>query len=992
MRSWSMAPITGPWLTRRGAARSMLAMTRTELGARGLVAVWLCGVTLGGCGDDGSGTGGSTSGGESTSEPGASTTTPTPTTGDGTSVGPTDPSTTTGPQPTTGVNETGDSSGTAPVCGDGNVDAGEDCDDENDSNQDACLNTCEAASCGDFFVQDGVEDCDDGNTDNFDGCTNTCVAATCSAGGATRGSAIAISPDDSRVVAVNRDAGTVTVFSVDYTDGLPALTVVDELDVGAEPWQVAIDPCGTTAYVVLRKDQKVVEIRNIHETPEIGGEVVVGSEPTALALTPNGTKLYVANWVDGTLSVIDPSDLSVTGTVDLNAALVGHPKKFLGDVMPRPALAHPRALAITGNGDDSDDDEKVYVTEYFAQRIAAEAGDGKNADVNHEGLVYAVNVSDDAVKVVELAPIADTTFADANMGVTGCYPNQLQSVTVNGGFAYVSSTCASPEGPIGFKNNTHPVVSVIDTATDMEVPAGTTNLTKNFTAQYGAKMTPDDKARRFPHVPNDIGFLPGSGVAYLAANGADAVFRVVYDQAAGTVMAVGNQMAPDFINLTPAELKGTPEQGQNPIGIAVANAQPFAFVNNDVTRNVSALDFAKQIVAGSDADDARVVPSSPMPMDPAEQSAARGKHFFNTGLGRWSLNGQAWGSCQACHVDGLTDNVTWYFGRGPRQSTSLDASYAEGDPTDQRIFNWTAVFDDMADFEGNTRGTSGGVGALVSFADPNMDPKNADRLDLASAMLFPPAGAAGLNGSAQEVTDDDSVIKDWNDIKTYIQTIRPPRAPSNLDPAMVMAGETIFQDLAQGGRCQGCHGGAKWTISQLFYTSSGATNAALSNAAWNGANLVLAGFPAMVLPSANPLNQKMRFGNAANDQIQCMLRAVGTFGTSPMGVGVAELRQDMTTPAQGNGMDSVGYNPPSLFGLGTGAPFFHAGNARTLEESLSSTFGTHWKSLTKNANFLSQNGDREKLVAYLLSIDADKPVVAIPAMAGDQGGDFCAAP
>ena len=92
----------------------------------------------------------------------------------------------------------------------------------------------------------------------------------------------------------------------------------------------------------------------------------------------------------------------------------------------------------------------------------------------------------------------------------------------------------------------------------------------------------------------------------------------------------------------------------------------------------------------------------------------RGKRFFNTGLARWSLRARAGARARSCHTDGLTDNVTWYFARGPRQSTSLDGSFASKDPDDQRIFNWTAIFDEVDDFENNTRGVSGGVGAIVS--------------------------------------------------------------------------------------------------------------------------------------------------------------------------------------------------------------------------------------------------------------------------------------
>jgi hypothetical protein len=68
--------------------------------------------------------------------------------------------------------------------------------------------------------------------------------------------------------------------------------------------------------------------------------------------------------------------MAVTSTIDLNAALVG--TGLLGQVAARPALAHPRSVAISNNGDDSDDDEIAYVTEYFAaaaRPLASEASE-----------------------------------------------------------------------------------------------------------------------------------------------------------------------------------------------------------------------------------------------------------------------------------------------------------------------------------------------------------------------------------------------------------------------------------------------------------------------------------------------------------------------------------------------------------------------------------------------------------------------------------------
>ncbi len=63
-------------------------------------------------------------------------------------------------------------------CGDGTVDPGEQCDDANLDESDACTSLCLLAACGDGFVQ-GDEQCDDGNQANLDACTNTCTLPRC---------------------------------------------------------------------------------------------------------------------------------------------------------------------------------------------------------------------------------------------------------------------------------------------------------------------------------------------------------------------------------------------------------------------------------------------------------------------------------------------------------------------------------------------------------------------------------------------------------------------------------------------------------------------------------------------------------------------------------------------------------------------------------------------------------------------------------------------
>lgn len=66
---------------------------------------------------------------------------------------------------------------TVTKCGDGKPGMGEICDDGNTNNSDACLDTCQAATCGDGFQQMNVENCDLGGQNGMydSGCSLTCT-------------------------------------------------------------------------------------------------------------------------------------------------------------------------------------------------------------------------------------------------------------------------------------------------------------------------------------------------------------------------------------------------------------------------------------------------------------------------------------------------------------------------------------------------------------------------------------------------------------------------------------------------------------------------------------------------------------------------------------------------------------------------------------------------------------------------------------------------
>ncbi|NMC71181.1 MAG: DUF4215 domain-containing protein, partial [Myxococcales bacterium] len=69
-------------------------------------------------------------------------------------------------------------------CGNGVVEAGEECDDGNSLNDDGCTVLCTFPRCGDGLLDRSSEECDDRNADPGDGCDPNCWRedATCGNG------------------------------------------------------------------------------------------------------------------------------------------------------------------------------------------------------------------------------------------------------------------------------------------------------------------------------------------------------------------------------------------------------------------------------------------------------------------------------------------------------------------------------------------------------------------------------------------------------------------------------------------------------------------------------------------------------------------------------------------------------------------------------------------------------------------------------------------
>jgi serine/threonine protein kinase, bacterial len=235
---------------------------------------------------------------------------------------------------------------------------------------------------------------------------------------------IAISADGRRVYATNRDDNTVSV--IDPTTNEVVRTF--RLDGNDGPEGIAVHPDGRTVYVVNNGSSTVDAINTA--TGEVRRTVQTDPSPTDVAVAQDGRAVYVTS-IAGSFSRFIPGS----------------------DVRALVEDGRPQSLTLTR------DNRTAYVTGYDGNLIAVDLARGRVTDripvgngpdgvalSPDERTAYVVNIEDDAVSVVDLA--SKSTVATIDVG------DRPISVALHpdGRTAYVT-------------NNESRSVSVIDTAT-----------------------------------------------------------------------------------------------------------------------------------------------------------------------------------------------------------------------------------------------------------------------------------------------------------------------------------------------------------------------------------------------------------------------------------------------------------------------------------------------------------------------------------------------
>ena len=446
-----------------------------------------------------------------------------------------------------------------------------------------------------------------------------------------------------------------------------------------------------------------------------------------------------------------------------------------------------------------------------------------------------------------------------------------------------------------------------------------------------------------------LGRLFANDIVAIDANEAGTDFLIVSRGGNYVLRATGGTNIPLTIN-APGVVRF--QTGNIPNGVAINPNGRLAYVNNEVGCSVSILDLQSNTVLQRD------VESCTLP-DPGshEHGVRLGKLVFFTALGvpdnglvgtpirnivplafRGKQSDNGWSTCASCHPKGLSDHVTWMFGDGPRGAIPLDALYSKINVAhDTHINNWSAVRDSVTDFNNNSRGVQGGCG----FASDNF----AASLNTCIEHGVGPftAGVNGPGTRANPAIFDHGVSQGASealDFETlWAQTVRTLNQPSgNAD--QVAAGRDVF-----AANCVSCHGGAKWTKSQVLYLN----NPALDKAFAAGGTPRDPGLSIVA-------NQAVSYQDAKVDTgVLKFLENIGTFSAA----NPIEIRQNGAAP-----LGAAGFNVPSLLGVNVNAPYFHNGSAQTLEEVFSQHgFGAGTISSTINV------ADQSSLLAFLKSID-----------------------
>jgi len=515
------------------------------------------------------------------------------------------------------------------------------------------------------------------------------------------GRAIAASPEELFVV----DTANGMLVVLDPSD----LTVLRSTLFGAttRPEQVVVGPEGD-AWVTLRHGRSVAHVPAGAEEADL--TIDVGVEPYGLALSPDGSRLYVTVAGEDELAVLD----GVTGERLSQAQTAPHPRGVVFTDRETVVVVHQDAgvleYAIASDGTlgsvVQEQDVRVGNPWQIASMdsLAQELFGLEEAPSSHFG-TRAVAVATDPergdvyVAHVQVAPgtVEQLLFTSLN-GLNSQMPNaepsdgdsagEAPEPGVGGGSAYGMGAATRFNTPF------RPVEPSIT-----RLHSGGTHGTTSMVAPVG-----DSEDRILAHrldQPMDIHHHPTASLLFVVGQGTDNVL-------------VFNSAMEDPMASPVAEIS----VGHGPRAITFSADGGTAFVLNSHAYTVGAIDLSPLLAlsaartegCGGELDTLTETLSlgqatlASYGADPLSAAVQRGRRIFHNSRNN-HLNGDDQFACATCHLEGQEDKRVWLVLEGQRQTPSLAGRLLDTGP-----FNWQGTEDELQDNMSQTIERMGGLG------------------------------------------------------------------------------------------------------------------------------------------------------------------------------------------------------------------------------------------------------------------------------------------
>lgn len=806
-------------------------------------------------------------------------------------------------------------------------------------------------------------------------------------------SPIALSADQKLLWVVNPHDDTVTVIRSQNNQVLATIST------GDEPRSVALDPDNRFAFVANAAGNSVTVIRILNDSVASFSAVVdktlrTGAEPWDIVISPDGNRVFVANSGQDTITVINADTQKIIGQVNLRNSICNEPD--------RNRRFQPRGMAIILAN------TQLYVTRFLS--FTKNSGGRQGIDNGKEGAVCRIAINTAATTISGYVPAQLIKFAPQLTGFavdsngdgvadpTKAFPNQMQSLVIRGNKGFMPNIAASPTSPLVFNNDTEAFVTVLDNVGNGALAdGGSLNL------HLGARNPEPGKTKLFFANPWAMAFTNQSGIgsAYVVSAGSDVLVKVLVnanDKLFFTVDADTTRYI-DLNDPTNPATSGA-KAGKNPQGIAITSNGLKAFVTNQVSGNVSVIDTATDTVVA-------VVQTATRPSSGslAEELNIGAEMFFSsrgnfarpigtTVSTKERLSSEGWQACSSCHFNGWTDGVVWQFGAGPRKSVNLAGTFNPNNRDKQKILNYSAIFDEIEDFEANIRNVSG-PGALASAitcqtgtGSSTFDPNHGLLIGDNGDINVPPCvvnSLAKANAGRQQLSVDPvgatAAVPALTALKKWVQfAIRVPNGPLSSDEiaggvsqATINAGRSRFN-----AQCTECHNGGLWSKSVKDFVSPPTfaqitCEVDLLTAAPPGSQCVTAkviGDPVSVQYLRRFLEDVGSFdlgvpgkGNGIGNNIGADEKAAAA-----LVAGVSQVRKDALGKDYNNDGDGIGYNVQSLLGVHMVQPYMHNGACETLACVVGDV--EHRTGNGRFPDLLDTAAKRKEVTTFLESIDA----------------------